>query len=161
MYRSIALALIAACVAGPVPAAGPSAALSGVVLDSGTDAPLEGARLLVRTSGTDPVRTSEPAGADGVVELDGLHAGTYRVAIATAEGALYVSPGTISLADGERREVAVAVRPSPLAPAGVFDKPGTTALVLIGIAVVAGIVLNEIFGSNSSQSPPVSPSTAE
>ena len=89
-------------------AAAQSGAISGVVEDVETGAPIAGATVLLRAT---PLATS--AAADGRFVLSRLDAGTYVVYVAAIGFAADSVPGVV-LADGERRDVALALHRSPL-----------------------------------------------
>ncbi|MFL5522160.1 MAG: carboxypeptidase regulatory-like domain-containing protein, partial [Gemmatimonadales bacterium] len=89
-------------------AAAQSGAISGVVKDAETGAPIAGATVLLR--GT-PLVTS--AAADGRFVLSRLDAGIYHVHVAAIGFAADSVPG-LMLADGERKDVTLALHRSPL-----------------------------------------------
>jgi iron complex outermembrane receptor protein len=103
LLRRVALAL---CVAAP--AAAQNAGITGVITDAGTGAPVPGATVLLR--GT-PLTAS--SSSEGRFVLSRLHAGTYHLFVAAIGYAADSVPG-VTLADGERKDLALALHRTPL-----------------------------------------------
>jgi outer membrane receptor protein involved in Fe transport len=103
LLRLGALALFLAA-----PAAAQTGVVSGVVKDAETGAPIAGATVMLR--GTPLVASSA---ADGRFILSQLDAGTYFVYVAAIGYGADSVPG-VTLAAGERKDVALALHRSPL-----------------------------------------------
>ncbi len=166
--RALVAASLAFLVAFPLaPAcdAAPAASLGGRIVSAGTDAPLAGARLHVADGRSGRIVTSGVTGADGAFEVAGLEPASYDLAV-ESRGGLYVVETPVRLAGGERRSIQLAVSPQAApAPAqdpapkkksaaDVWNNPLTATLIVVGAAVVLGLVVESVVG-NPSASPSV------
>jgi hypothetical protein len=169
------LAFLVALPLAPACEAAPAASLGGRIVSAGTDAPLAGARLHVADGRSGRIVTSGVTGADGAFEIAGLEPATYDLAV-ESRGGLYVVETPVRLAGGERRSLQLAVSPQAVpapAPAGqkdppaaqdptpkkksaadVWNNPLTATLIVVGGAVVLGLVVESVVG-NPSASPSV------
>ncbi len=168
MAALVAVALVV--YTSPAAAAPPAASLTGTVVASpGHD--LSGP---VRVHAGDPksgsIYSSAPVGEDGTFEIRNLPPSSYELAI-EADGGLYVVATPVALEPGANRTVHLEVKPSA-APApsranaaeagkagrpSVWNNPLTATLIVIGLAVVVGLVVEELTDDDEPAS--VSPST--
>ena len=154
VVRWLAALLIAALPAAWFPAsAEPGASVTGVI--RGADqAPLAGARLLATTSSAGPVFRSEPTTKEGTFTLSGLAAGSYRLGVEVA-GGIYLVEDPLPLADGVQRTVQIAVAATTDSPgaasaaagasepaASAWDNPFAAAAIVLGLAIVVGVLVN-------------------
>jgi hypothetical protein len=134
----------------PVSAGEPMAALDGSIVRSADQTPVEGARLHVSNPKTGEMFSSEPAGDDGRVMIDELPAATYSLAVESG-GGLYLVDAPLPVEAGSRQSVNLAVTPQPVdakkdkAPkeernTSLKENPATAALIVVGIAVVIGLL---------------------
>ncbi|MDX1389612.1 MAG: carboxypeptidase-like regulatory domain-containing protein [Acidobacteriota bacterium] len=143
-----------------------TASISGLVVAHPARAALEGAVVGALERGSTSFYRSAPTDADGAFRLDGLPPGRYALAVEVDRG-VFLSEASVPLQSGERRVVQVAVSedsdsdPDPAAPVTAkskgnpWDNPVTATLIVIGGAVVVGLLLKEV--GESGESPPVSP----
>lgn len=162
LVKVVAAALVASLQWLAVPAA-PSAtlgAISGRVLSTDTSAPMKGVQVHVGNPRTGEIRSSAPTGEDGSFTVAGLPPATYELAV-QAPRALYVVSGAVPVTDGAHRAVQVAVNPetapSPAAKerasrggAKWWNNPFTATLIVIGAAVVIGVVVDNATNDESS-----------
>ncbi len=154
--RGIAALLILALqlIYAPAWAALQTASLSGRVLSADSQKPLAGVRVHVGDPRTGSVRSSAATAADGSFSVAGLPAASYELAIQSGSG-LYVVPAPVSLASGESRNVHLAVQSQKMAPSpqeasggkkdmGFWNNPLTATLIVLGAAIVVGVVVDEI-----------------
>jgi hypothetical protein len=169
------LAFLVAFPLAPASASAPAASLSGRVVSAGTDAPVGGARVHVANARSGRIVTSEITRADGLFEVAGLEPASYDLAV-ESRGGLYVVETPVRLAGGERRSLQLAVSPQTApAPAptgqkeqpagqdqtpnkksasGVWNNPLTATLIVVGAAVVVGLIVESVVG-NDAASPSV------
>ena len=169
------LAFLVAFPLAPASASAPAASLCGRIVSARTDAPLAGARLHVADGRSGRIVTSGITGADGSFEVAGLEPASYDLAV-ESRGGLYVVETPVRLAGGERRSLQLAVSPETapaLAPAGQKDQPAgqdptpkkksasdvwnnplTATLIVVGAAVVVGLLVESVVG-NPSASPSI------
>ena len=150
----------------PVPAATPSAALSGQILSAEANAPVSGVVVRMVDPGTGDLYTSAPTDDKGGFEIDSLPAATYALSVQQEQG-VYVAGSHVVLAPGQHRSVQVAVyaKKEATGPETVQDpeyktsawsNPLVATLLALGIAVVVGYGMQEWFGtSETQQTPPV------
>ena len=105
MFGRVTLALVL-CAAAP--AAAQTAAITGTITDAETGAPVPGATVMLR--GT-PLSVS--SSSEGRFVLSRLDAGTYRLFVAAIGYAADSVPG-VALADGEKKDLALALHRTPL-----------------------------------------------
>lgn len=166
-------ALVAAALvlyASPAGSAAPAASLSGtIVAPSGRD--LTGT---VRVHAGDPksgsIYSSAPVGPDGSFEIRNLPPSSYELAV-EADGGLYVVAAPVALEPGANRTVHLEVKPSAASALSgakaeeakkvgrpsVWNNPLTATLIVIGLAVTVGLVVEEL--TDEEEQPRVSPST--
>lgn len=140
------------------------ATLSGVVVDASARTPIEGARLWAGDRGTGRLYPAATDPVDGGFELD-LPAATYELAV-ELDGGLYLAHTPVQLAPGQARAVQVAIDPtlavrraaeeemppaegtqpasSELEKPTLWNNPLTAALVVLGAAVVVGLLIEEL-----------------
>ncbi len=130
-----------------------SAGLSGVI--RGADrAPLEGARLLAADPDSGRVVRSDQSTPDGNFVLT-LEAGTYELAV-EVDGGLYLVEKPMELVAGVARPVQIAVGVgdadgtigaaaadgSPRPASSVWNNPASAGALVLGLAIVVGIIVN-------------------
>lgn len=141
----------------PARAADGTATLSGSIMWAADQAPLAGSTLHAADPKTGEIFSSAPATDDGSFVLDNLPASTYELAV-ESEGGLYVVGTPLSLAPGMSQTLNLAVSRQPYFEKddddkkrnSVWDNPGVTAAVVVGIVLIVGLLLND---SDSSGSP--------
>jgi hypothetical protein len=154
--RLLAAVAIAALSGGWLPAVADSglAELRGVIR-SAERTPLADVRLLAADPEQAKVYRSEPTSEDGSFTLSGLEPGTYELAVA-ADGGLYLVEEPLYLVAGVKRTVQIAVGIEPAGDAGdatpsdpasrpapsFWDNPLTAGAVVLGAAVVVGVLVN-------------------
>lgn len=164
--------VLALALGGPVPAA-PSAAVAGgiegVVKRLAADAsePVAGARVLTTDAQTRELRSTVRTDDAGRFRVEGLGPGSYRVAV-EADGGLYLSGSPVTLDEASpRRAVEIGLQPGVPAPAvsggaaNFFDDPLTATLTILGIAVVVGFLIGEVFGGDGDEGDSASPATVD
>ncbi len=166
-------ALVAAALlrfTSPAGAAPPGASLSGTIAAPAGHSLAGTVRVHAGDPKSGSVYSSAPVGADGTFEIRNLPPSSYELAV-EADGGLYVVPTPIALEAGTSRTVHLEVKPSA-APApsranaaeektagrpSVWNNPLTATLIVIGLAVAVGIVVEEL--TDDDEGPSVSPST--
>ena len=149
----------------PVPAATPSAALSGQILSAEANAPVSGVVVRMVDPGTGDLYTSAPTDDKGAFEIDSLPAATYALSVQQEQG-VYVAGSHVILAPGEQRSVQVAVyakeatgpeaAQDPEYKTSALNNPLVATLLALGIAVILGYGMQEWFGtSETNKAPPV------
>jgi hypothetical protein len=151
-------------IAAPVGAADAVASLTGSIVRAADRSPLEGARLHAGDPRTGDLFSSEPADADGNFALPDLPAATYALAV-ESEGGLYLVEAPLALAPGATRTVNFAVNADPVNRESGPDwkntgdefsftnNPLTATLVLLGVATVIGLLLDDDPDRPGSTSP--------
>ncbi len=166
------LAILLAIPAGPALASAGAATLGGRVVSAGSYAPLAGARVFAGDGRTGRIATSGITGPDGSFEIAGLEPAVYDVAV-ESRGGLYLVQSPVRVAGGERRSLQLAISPQTTPPTGetgqapaqappkkksatdVWNNPLTATLIVVGAAVVLGLIV----GNSTSSSTTASPST--
>ncbi len=142
----------------PALAAGTPASLTGRVLKAGSESPLAGARVHAADLSSGKVYTSAPTAKDGTFQLSGLPVSSYEVAVESA-GGLYPAAARISLTEGQERAIQLTVKEEsePKAPTpnratkpGVWNNPLTATLIILGSAVVVGVVVDNMTKDQST-----------
>lgn len=167
----IALSLLAFAASAAV-AAEPvlDGTLSGVVR-SQSDAPLAGARIFAGNAATGDVFPSEPTGDDGTFEIVGLPPATYELAVESDQG-LYLIEQPVPVARGGRQAVGISIAPGMTAegaeggsdggasgggggsaPGGgsrpnLWNNPLTAALMVLGLAIIFGLIIESATDDN-------------
>jgi hypothetical protein len=157
---AIGLLLVLPFNTGTLRAAASPATLVGRVVSAETQKPLEGALVHVADPATGTLRTSSPTLQDGTFTVAQLAPARYEVAVQSG-GGLYPVPGAVSLSAGESRRVKVALRqeePTPKeggesekAGLSVWNNPLTATLIVVGSALVVGLVVDSM--SNDEEQP--------
>ena len=150
----------------PVSAGVPTASLKGRVLESDTRIPLAGARIHAGDPKAGTVYTSLTTSSDGSFSLAALPASSYQLAV-ESEGGLFAVSAPIRLAPGQSRDVQLAVRrneagssssaTSSTAAHGrkpsIWNNPLTATLLVLGGAVVVGVLVDQATNDNNNASP--------
>lgn len=165
---AIVLAVLTVASAAPLRAAEPAgdAALRGVVLSAETREPLAGAIVHAGRAEEGRIVSSAATGADGAFAIDGLDAAAWEIAVQSGEG-LYLVDATVVVGAGETRRVDLLVardadartdaagrRTVAAGVGGAWDNPLTATLIVIGGAVVAGLVVEELSDDDEDESSP-------
>jgi hypothetical protein len=171
LRQSLAAVLIVGVqmLVSPVPAATPSAALSGQILSAEAHAPVSGVVVRMVDPGSGDLYTSAPTDDKGAFEIDSLPAATYALSVQQDQG-VYVAGSHVVLAPGEHRSVQVAVyakknatgpeAQDPTYKASGWNNPLVATLLALGIAVVIGYGMQEWLGNDETKyvpPPTVSP----
>ncbi len=164
---AVLLSAVLMLISSPLGAAAPTAALSGRIM-ARSGQTLEGTvRLHAGDAKTGAVYSSEPLGTDGTFEIRNLPASSYRLAV-EADGGLYVVETPIRLDAGANRTVQLAIQAQAATATGRLNaaekKPGaasfwenplTATLIVIGGAILVGIIVDEATDEdNASPSSP-------
>lgn len=153
----------------PLAASEARATLSGIVHAGSEHAPLAGVRVLAGDRLSNAVFASQPTTNDGSFEIAGLPAATYELAV-ESRGGLYVVAAPLALPAGERRAVGIAIAaetpaddapPPPPASGGkgltFWNNPATAALLVLGVAIVFGVVIENATDDDDAESSPFEP----
>jgi hypothetical protein len=146
----------------PVSAEEQVAVLSGTVLSSENQTPLQGAKLHVGDPETGKVYSSPTIGESGSFEVRDLPPATYEVAV-ESDGHLYVVSTPVTLAPGQSQNVNVAVNQDMADPpgknkkkrrggTGVWENPATATLIIVAAAFFVGWGISEL-QTDSTASP--------
>jgi len=136
-----------------------TARLSGVI-QTRERVPLAGVRVLAADPERGSVRRSEPTSAEGEFTLAGLEPATYELAVET-DGGIYLVGESLYLVEGVKREVQIVVG-EQAAPAAahrrearpsVWDNPYTAGAIVLGAAIVVGVLVNQWTEDESNVSP--------
>jgi len=151
----------------PARAASPAASLSGTVVAAAGTSLGESARVHAGDPKTGSIYSSGPIGSEGTFRIEHLPPATYELAV-ESNGGLYVVEAPIELPAGSNRIVHLEVKPSPARAAaagnpqnkekrklGVWDNPLTSTLIVVGIAVVVGLIIE---AATEEEGAPPSPS---
>jgi hypothetical protein len=155
------LALSVALVGIPVQAQ--TAQLSGSVYSSVNEQPLTGVTVYAAEPATGQIYASKPSSETGSFTIGELPAGKFELGVAIDNG-LYLIETPVSLAPAQSQHVNIAVNekksePSesevvpPSAKTGVWSNPLTAALIVIGGAIIIGLLVE----SATDDDPPGSP----
>jgi hypothetical protein len=153
----------------PTLASGEGAKLAGSILAFDEKAPVEGARLHAADPMTGRIYSSGSTGTDGKFEIGSLPSAAYELAV-ESDGHLFVVGAPVRLAPGQTQSVQVAIDPRidpQVAPppqseedrrtgTGVWDNPLTAALIIVGSAVVLGLIIDQ--AASDDDEPTASPS---
>ena len=178
--KSVALALVGVQLFIPAAHAFQGASLSGHVLASPSSAPLPGAKVFLANAKSGEVLASAQSGTDGSFALRDLAPGTYHVAV-ESKGGLYTVDTPLTLGASDQKSVHLAINPSPRTAAaaepaasaspmeeekkkksgslGPWDNPLTASLVVVGSAVLLGVLIDQIDDNGTSTTGTVSPSS--
>ncbi len=152
-------------VVGPVLAAPDSASLAGHVLATDSLTPLAGVTVHVGQKKTGRVLSSAPTGADGGFSVGAIPPGTYEIAVQSGE-TVYPVNVSVPLEAGEARDIQIAVNQQVAPPPGPTDEqenkkgaaawwnnPLTATLIVLGAAVLIGIVVDSATDDDAPASP--------
>jgi len=167
MKKTLIAVLASLLATGPGSWAATTGSLSGRVI-AAADRPVPTA-VLVAPSGATGAPVTAPVAADGTFTVADLPAGTAELAIQTSEG-LYVVHTPVAIAPGTTRTLQLALggrqdtsQPPPPADAkkkkkagGVWANPLYATLIVVGSAIVVGVLISELTKPNNT---PASPST--
>lgn len=154
----MSVALIAST--SPLTAAPAPGSLTGSVVAADGKAPLTGAVVHVADTVSHAVISSAPTGSDGSFAIAEIPAGTYEVGI-QAGRELYLVRTPVTLAPGQSRSVALAVRPADDeepgrvgsgSPRG-WNNPLVASLIVVGSAIALGLVIDQVTDDDDSTSP--------
>ena len=125
--------------------------------------------LLPRDGAARPVGAQ--VASDGTFRLSGLPTGAAELAVETDQG-LYVVATPVAIAPGATRDVQLALGGrqdnSDLPPpekekkrkkGGIWSNPVTATLIVVGSAIVVGVLVSSL--SSSDSNPPASPSNPD
>lgn len=165
------LALVFSIVAATAARAEPAlATLSGVIRAGADHTPLAGARVHAGNPTNGAVYPSEPTSADGTFAIRDLPPATYRLAVEANSG-LFPIEQPLTLAPGMNQALGISLDPSTNAdpPAGADDdsaappakgkrpnlwnNPVTAALLVLGVAVIFGIVIENATDDDDRELP--------
>jgi hypothetical protein len=149
---------VAAARPEPVPAG-----LTGLLLDRAERAPLAGAKLLAADSATGRVFPSAPTESDGRFSVPDLPPGTYELAVQAHDGLYLVEPA-VRLGPGAVRSLSIAVGAeqgtgeedaagSKLPRPSVWNRPFTAALIVLGSAIVVGLIVDQATDDDDTEDP--------
>ena len=143
--------------------------VSGRVLPTSETPPLK-AIWVAPSNGSAPI--TAPIAANGSFAVEGIPAGTAELAVETTAG-LYVVSTPVAIAPGATRQVQLALggREDTPVPAGeppkkkkraggVWANPVYATLIVVGSAIVVGLLVNELTKSNGKNNN-ASPSTTD
>lgn len=148
----------------PAQAETATATLSGMIISAKDRTPLAGAKVYAANPRTGAVYPSGLSGPDGSFEVRDLPAATYELGVQAGSG-LYLVETPMSLGAGQAQQIHLAVsagddpdKPTPY-PENVDDKhfpsiwsnPLTAALLVLGGAVVVGLLVES--ATDDSDSP--------
>jgi len=136
------------------------ATLDGNVVSLEQQTPLIGATVHVADPRTGEIYSSSPTAADGSFKVGSLPASLYQLSI-ELDGGLYLVETPLRLKTGQQQTLNLGISPAtvaeghmPVAAAGVWSNPLTAALVVIGIAVGLGVLID---ATRSDSDTPASP----
>jgi len=153
----------------PVSAGEVAATLTGSIVRSADGSPLAGARLHVSDPKTGKIFSSPPATDDGAFTLAELPPSTYALAV-ESEGGLYLVGTPLQLAPAATRTVNLAVNPQSVLRDGeaesdddddekwgFFENPLTATLIILGVATVLGIAVDNLSDDDKKKKSPSAP----
>jgi hypothetical protein len=169
LVGSLVLALV--CLGSPAFAAG---SIHGVVVRGDSAAPAAGARIHLADPATGEIRTSAPTAEDGSFALEDVPEAEYQIGI-EADGGLYVVPTPLQVRGEGTAPLHLALSPgatkdeeSPVEivethrkSVSVWNNPLTATLAVLGIAIAAGVVVDQAFEDDDSTTGSASPFTLE
>lgn len=156
LVSAMLICLMPLCLS-PAFASSGSAALTGIVLDAGTRAPLAGVRVHVADPAGERFFVSGFTGANGTFKVDGLPAAEVEIGLERA-GGLYLVQDPVLLAPGENHLVEVSLNTDEeededTKGATFWRNPLTAALLVTGSAIAIGLVLEEAVNNEPRESP--------
>jgi len=171
--RVVALGLSAALsiglsapVAWSAATSGHPIAIDGTVFSVDDQAPIDRARVHLGNPRSGEMVTSEATGKDGAFRMDGLTPGTWRVAVESPEGLFLVAaplilaedeegPRTLQLMVTRAEGTRSAASKLRLADgrASIWNNPTTAALIVVGAAIVAGLLIDAATDDEDTVSP--------
>jgi hypothetical protein len=161
--RLVAALLVAVLPLGSAAGTSAPAGLTGVLLDRGEQAPLAHARLLAADETSGRVFPSSETAADGRFTLPDLPAGTYALAVQARDG-LYLIEPALKLGPGGAQSLTIAVGAQTEGTAGdpaahkparpsIWNRPFTAALLVLGAAVVVGVIVDQATDDDDFEEP--------
>lgn len=164
--------LVGTLIAGLVVLGSPAfaaGAVQGVVVRGESAQPASGVRVHLADPATGEIRTSAPTAADGSFTVVDLPEARYEVGV-EADGGLYLVPTPVEIGPESTVPLHLTLAPAasgdekPIDIVGthrkgvsVWNNPLTATLVVLGIAVGAGIVVDQVFEDDDSSSGSASP----
>lgn len=140
--------------------AGPTVTITGAVTLRDSGAPATLARVHVSDAAGEH-RATEPTGPDGGFELLGLSPGTYQVAV-EAGGRVFTASAPLQLKPGHHRTVHISLDKDAQVEtqdakrrnaAAWWDNPGIATAIVVGGAVVLGVLVSELTETDKPASP--------
>lgn len=167
--KKLLVLTLASLLAFPVGASSASTGtVSGRVVPASDTPPLK-AIWVAPSSGSAPI--TAPIAANGSFAVEGIPAGTAELAVETTAG-LYVVSTPVAIAPGTTRQIQLALggRQDTPVPAGeppkkkkraggVWANPVYATLIVVGSAIVVGLLVNELTKSSGNNN--ASPSTTD
>jgi hypothetical protein len=167
--KKILIAILASLLAAPPGSwAASTGSLSGRVITAADRPAATAVWVAPSNAAATPVQAS--VAADGSFTVNDIPAGTVELAVETSEG-LYVVHTPVAIAPGTTRTLQLALggrqdtsQPPPAddtkkkkkTPGGVWANPLYATLIVVGSAIVVGVLVNELTKPNDK---PASPST--
>lgn len=150
----------------PISAGVPTASLKGRIVEAGTRAPMAGARIHAGDPKAGTLYSSHATSSDGSFSLDALPASSYELAV-ESEGGLFAVSAPVQLAAGQSRDVQLAVTRNQAASGaggatnskgtgaklGIWNNPLTATLLVLGGAVVVGVLVDQVTDDDNNASP--------
>jgi carboxypeptidase family protein len=165
MTRALIVLLVSTLIAPPASIASSSGALEGRVVSGKGNAAPTAVWVATAARPQEPQRTA--VGENGSFRIDDVPAGTVELAVETADG-MYLVDTPITLAPGATRQVQLALRgrennppptPAPHKKTGtLWDNPLTATLIVVGGAVVTGLIIDAVDDDDGDNVPNASPS---
>jgi hypothetical protein len=165
--RLLVAVSISSLMSAGIPAQSPTgpAALSGTVRSS-RERPLAGVRVYAAHPESGRITTSQPSGEDGSFAIPALAPGSYEIGVAIGER-LYLGGQPVALRPGSEQRVSLAVQtdadggsaPSAASVAAakpvpsVWNNPLSAALIVVGSAVVVGVLVESATDDEDLASP--------
>jgi len=147
--------------------------LSGIVIESESGSPLEGAVVHLLDPNSEDAHASAPTNGEGSFKLDRIPPATYALVIETEEGA-FVSGTPLNVDSGKPQTIQVAVtreaaddsagggagddgkkKKKKKKGGGIMKHPGLATLITVGGAVIVGYGLKK--GTEQDPIPNASP----
>jgi hypothetical protein len=146
-----------------IPVRAETAQLSGSVYSSVDESPLSGVTVYAAEPETGQIFSSKPSSETGAFSIGDLPAGKFELGVAIDQG-LYLIETPVSLAPAQSQHVNIAVNEkksqasgSEVVPASakpsVWSNPLTAALIVVGGAIIIGLLVN----AATDDDPPGSP----
>ena len=150
----------------PVASAGDPTSLSGSVIAAETRLPLAGAVVRLVDPDSGELFSSAQTDGEGRFQIVGLPPSTYMLGV-ESEGGLFTSQTPVSLEPGQGRSVQVAIhqleQPGPdqkkkkKGGGSPWDNPLTATLIVLGAAIVVGVIIDELVEDEPATASPSGP----